>query len=196
MRSSAAPPTEKFLRWLEEAKAHPAIADATAMSLATAGRGGTPSSRIVLLKHVDARGFTFFTSLLGRKSEQLAENPQAALCFHWAPLERQVRIEGGAEPVSDAEADAYFASRPRESQIGAWASQQSQPLASREALLERFRHFEALHAGKTVPRPPYWTGWRVLPQRIEFWQSGPHRLHTRELYTREGYGWALTLLNP
>jgi pyridoxamine 5'-phosphate oxidase len=170
--------------------------DPTAMSLATADRTGAPSVRVVLLKGVDERGFVFYTNRTSRKGDDLAANPRAALCLYWPVLGEQVRVEGPVEPVADAESDAYFASRPRESQLGAWASRQSRPLERHELLVERVRDLDVEHGGHEVPRPRWWGGYRVLPERIEFWRHGEFRLHHRELYTRDGAGWRKELLNP
>jgi pyridoxamine 5'-phosphate oxidase len=189
-------PIARFAQWLEAARRHAGIIEPTAMCLATADAKGKPSARIVLLKDFDERGFVFYTNLESRKSEELKANPQAALCFHWMPLMRQVRIEGNVEPVSDAEADAYFASRPRESQIGAWASRQSRPMDDRETLAQTVAQYDKQFAGKNVPRPPFWSGWRVIPESIEFWQQGEFRLHERELFTRQGKGWKVITLYP
>jgi pyridoxamine 5'-phosphate oxidase len=188
-------PHHKFMEWLADAKAHPKIAEPTAMTLATATAQGIPSARIVLLKGFDAHGCVFYTNLTSRKSAELTENPNAALCFYWMPLERQVRIEGAISPVSDAEADAYFNSRPRDRQIGAWASLQSQPLRGRHELEERVAMLEKTYPD-AVPRPPHWSGWRVTPHRFEFWHQNWARLHERECYTREGTRWVHTLLYP
>lgn len=189
-------PIEKFHRWLETAKADPSIAEPTAMCLATASGRGRPSARMVLLKEADARGFVFYTNLESRKGHDLKENPFAALCFHWMQLQKQVRVEGMAEPVSAAEADAYFKTRARESQLGAWSSKQSQPLEGMGALMAAVAANTAKYLGRDVPRPPFWSGWRVVPERIEFWSQGAFRLHERELFTRDGQGWKITRLYP
>jgi len=170
--------------------------DATAMALATADGTGAPSVRMVLLKAVDAAGFVFFTNYESRKAAELAANPRAALCFHWPTIGVQVRVEGGVERVTAAESEAYFATRPRESQLGAWASRQSRPLASAGALREEFARTSARFADQPVPRPAVWGGFRVRPQRIEFWHAGEHRLHDRVLYTRVGEGWTVERLFP
>ncbi len=167
-----------------------------AMTLATADAEGRPSARTVLLRGVDERGFVFYTNLESRKGRQLAANAQAALCFHWDPLARQVHVEGAVERVSDAEADAYWATRPRDSQIGAWASQQSRPLDGRLTLMARVAQYAAKFAIGPVPRPPHWSGFRVKPRRIEFWTSRPFRLHDREVYEQTEQGWVLSRLYP
>jgi pyridoxamine 5'-phosphate oxidase len=172
------------------------LPDATAMSLGTVGEDGQPSVRIVLLKAFDDRGFVFYTNFEGRKGRQLLSNPKAALCFYWPTIDIQVRIEGTVTRVSDEEADAYFATRHRLSQIGAWASRQSQPLETPTALDERVEKYEREFAGKDVPRPEYWSGFRVSPQRIEFWKGKPNRLHERHLYTRAGAGWKVKTIYP
>ncbi len=172
------------------------ILEPTAMALATVDGEGRPSVRMVLLKGFDERGFTFFTNLESRKARELAVRPFAALCFHWQPLEVQVRIEGSVEPVSAAEADEYFASRPRGSQVGAWSSMQSQPLPDRAELEARIRETEERYVDTPIPRPPFWSGYRVVPDRIEIWYGRPSRLHDRELYARVGDGWELARLYP
>ena len=190
-------PLLQFAEWFDEAAACAEIPDATAMTLATAGANGQPSARIVLLKSHGADGFTFYTNLRSHKSQQLRENPHAALCFYWIPLERQVRIEGTISLVDAAEADDYFASRGRDRQLGAWASDQSAPLASRETLMAHYRAAEAQYKDTDVPRPPHWSGWRLTPSLIEFWKSEPSRLHDRAVYNRAADGsWNHTLLNP
>jgi pyridoxamine 5'-phosphate oxidase len=188
-------PIARFAALFEEAKKAVPV-DPNSMVLATVGEDGRPSARVVLLKDFDARGFVFYTNLGSRKGRDLAARPFAALCFHWKPLEQQVRIEGRVERVSDAEADAYFASRARGSQLGAWASKQSEELISREALEWRVAELDRLHADKPIPRPPFWSGFRVVPDAIEFWTNRASRLHDRELYRREGSGWRRVLLNP
>jgi pyridoxamine 5'-phosphate oxidase len=187
-------PLAPFRRWLDEAwQGEP---NAHAMTLATTTPDGRPSARAVLLKGLDERGFVYYTNLESRKSTELFANPYAALCFLWKSLDRQVRVEGVVEQVDDEEADAYFASRPRDSQIGAWASDQSRPLASRAELVRRVDEFERRFGAAEVPRPPYWSGFRVVPQRIEFWQERPFRLHDRFLFIREGERWRRERLFP
>jgi pyridoxamine 5'-phosphate oxidase len=190
-----ADPVAQFQRWFEEAT-ETGIALPHAMALATADAEGRPSVRHVLLRGIDRRGFVFYTNRESRKGRELAANPQAALVFFWTSLDRQVSARGPVEPVSDEESDAYFASRPRDAQIGAWASHQSEPLDSREALDARVREAEAHHAGAEVPRPPYWGGYRVVPDEFEFWQGRRHRLHDRFVYRRDGEGWTIRRLSP
>lgn len=172
------------------------VPEPSAMVLATVSAVGRPSARVVLLKGFDDNGFVFFTNLESRKGRELKANPFAALCFHWPPLEQQVRIEGRVVNVSDAEAEAYFATRPRGSQIGAWASRQSQVLVTREELEARVQSFEEKFAGGEVPRPPFWSGFRVIPERIEFWQSRVSRLHDRTVYVRQNGAWVIEKLYP
>jgi pyridoxamine 5'-phosphate oxidase len=166
------------------------------MTVATAGADGQPSARMVLLKAYGPEGFAFYTHERSAKGADLAENPRAALLFHWKSLCRQVRIEGGVERVSEAEADAYFASRARDSQLGAWASDQSQSLDSRATFERRFDEMRLRYEGQNVPRPPTWGGYRVVPDRIEFWTAREHRLHERRLFIRDGDIWTEGLLYP
>jgi pyridoxamine 5'-phosphate oxidase len=170
----------------------------SAMTLATVSDAGRISARTVLLKHIDERGFVFYTNTRSVKGAQLAARPQAALLFHWKHLRQgvQVRVEGAVESVTDAEADAYFATRPRESQIGAWASDQSQELPDRATFMARFEEVERRYAGGPVPRPPHWSGYRVLPERVEFWYGVPYRLHQRDHYEWRDGSWRRTLLYP
>lgn len=190
-----ADPILQFGRWMEEALTEGLLLPNT-MTLATASAEGRPSARMVLLKGFDHRGFVFYTNYESRKSRELSENPAAALVFYWSRLERQVRVEGRVERVAEDESDAYFASRPLESRLGAWASRQSEPLAARRELEERLAELEREHAGGDVPRPPHWGGWLVVPSAIEFWQGRPNRLHDRFRYTREGDGWNRARLYP
>ena len=193
----AADPIEEFARWFRAAEAEPAIVFAEAVCLSTLGPAGTPEGRMVLLKHFDERGFVFYTNLDSAKGRALAAHPRAGMTFHWQPLGRQVRIRGPVEPVSSEEADAYFAGRPRESRIGAWASHQSRELGSRAALEAEVRGLEERFAGGAVPRPPHWSGFRIVPEAIEFWQEGAARLHDRFAYERDGAGgWTRRRLYP
>ena len=166
------------------------------MGLATVEEDGQPTVRIVLLKAFDERGFVFYTNYEGRKGRHLLARPRAGLCFYWAPLQIQVRIEGTVTTVADEEADAYFATRHRLSQIGAWASRQSEPLESPGALDDRVAKYEKEFGGKDIPRPKFWSGFRVWPERIEFWHGRPNRLHERHLYTRAAKGWKIETLYP
>jgi pyridoxamine 5'-phosphate oxidase len=191
----ATDPLELFDEWFTEARSSE-LNDAEAMALATADGTGRPSVRIVLLKGHGPDGFVFYTNQHSRKGEELAANSAAALLFHWKSLRRQVRIEGPVSPVSDAEADAYFATRSRDSQLGAWASDQSQPLASRAEFEARYETMRQKFEGADVPRPPHWSGYRVAPDRIEFWSDRPHRLHERRLFTHSRDGWTEGLLYP
>jgi pyridoxamine 5'-phosphate oxidase len=170
--------------------------DPTAAALGTCDHRGRPAVRMVLLKAVDPRGFVFYTNFESRKAKELDENPWAALCFHWPVLAEQVRIEGPVETVEEAEANAYFASRERGSQVGAWVSKQSQPLTSRAELVARYAKTQARFAGKEVPRPPFWGGYRLRPERIEMWFNQLHRLHDRRLYLHTDQGWTLQRLYP
>ena len=187
-------PIEIFRALYTRAAQECAEPDATVLS--TADANGRPSGRYVLLKTFDRRGFVFYTNLNSRKARALADNPHASLCFYWPRIEKQVRIEGVVEHVSDSEADAYFETRPRESQLGAWASDQSAPLDSRASLEQRVAEMRARFEGGPVTRPPFWSGFRLRPDVIEFWTRNPGRLHERERYERDGERWNRTLLYP
>lgn len=196
MQETETDPFAWFEHWMEEA-ATSEPSDPNAMTLATATPDGRPSARIVLLKGHDARGFVFYTNTQSRKGEELAANTRAALLFHWKSRQRQIRIEGAIEPVTPAEADAYFASRARISRLGAWASDQSRPLGSRAELERRLHEEEARYPDEVVPRPPHWSGYRLKPESFEFWQDMPYRLHDRTVFTRRADGgWAVGKLFP
>ncbi len=191
-------PFAHFAALLETAKSvsRDLLPEPTSFALGTVGEEGQPAVRILLLKGVDQDGFVFYTNYESRKGRELLTHPKAAMCFHWQPLERQVRVEGTVVPVSDDEADAYFASRPRGSQLGAWASLQSQAIPRAGDLEARLREVERRFAGVDVTRPPHWSGFRLVPHRIEFWHGKPSRLHERNVYTRSGDGWTTAVLYP
>lgn len=189
-------PVAEFGRWFEKAKARRDISLPEAVCLSTLDRDGFPNGRMVLLKEFDERGFVFYTNFKSNKGRALESYPKATLTFHWEKLERQVRVQGAVEKVGDAEADDYFHSRPRMSQLGAWASDQSQVLPGRLALIRRFLSFRRKFRGGPVPRPPHWGGFRLVPSRIEFWRARPFRLHDRFLYTRTDNGWKKERLSP
>lgn len=188
-------PFALFDAWYREARTTE-INDSNAMALATVSADGQPSVRMVLLKGHGPEGFTFYTNREGRKAGELEVVPRAALLFHWKSLRRQIRIEGPVSRVTDAESDAYFATRSRDSQLGAWASDQSRPLADRATFEARFAQMQARFDGGDVPRPPHWGGYRVTPLRIEFWLDREHRLHERRVFTRNGDGWGEAMLYP
>jgi pyridoxamine 5'-phosphate oxidase len=188
-------PFARFGEWMQRAM-DAGVAEPTAMALATADIEARPSVRMVLLKGFDEQGFVFYTNLESRKARELEMNPHAALCLFWQPLELQVRIEGSVQPVTGAEADEYYASRARGSRIGAWASLQSRPLPSYDELMKRVQEYEAKFAEGDIPRPPYWSGFRLVPRRIEFWEGRPSRLHERERFDREEDGWRVERLYP
>ena len=191
----ASDPFQLFGEWFAEARASETN-DPEAMALATASADGGPSVRMVLLKGHGPHGFVFYTNRNSTKAQQLAENARAALLFHWKSLRRQVRVEGPVQRVPDEQSDAYFASRSRDSQLGAWASEQSAPLDARETFERKFQEMGRRFLGVDVPRPPHWGGYRVVPERIEFWSDRPHRLHERRLFTRSETGWSEGLLYP
>jgi pyridoxamine 5'-phosphate oxidase len=191
---ASADPITEFQNAVERAKAHQV--DTAPVVLATTDESGRPSARLVLLRGVDAGGFVFFTNYNSRKGRELAARPHAALCFYWASLDEQIRVEGTVERVSAEASDAYFAGRPRGSQLGAWASDQSEVLPSRETLEEKYREIERRFEGRTVDRPPFWGGFRLVPVRIEFWYGRPDRLHDRVLYVRDGTRWRIERLYP
>jgi pyridoxamine 5'-phosphate oxidase len=191
----ASDPFELFDQWLAEARVAE-LNDPDAMAFASADAHGRPSVRMVLLRRAGPDGFGFFTNLDSRKGEELAANPHGALVIHWKSLRRQVRAEGPVEQVEEAEADAYFAGRSRDSQVGSWASDQSRPLESREYFEQRYAELQVRFEGQSVPRPPRWSGFRLKPERIEFWSDRPHRLHERRLFVSSGDGWTEGLLYP
>jgi pyridoxamine 5'-phosphate oxidase len=191
-----ADPIAQFRHWFDEARSA-GIAEVNAMTLATANPSGAPSARVVLLKDLDARGFSFFTNYDSRKGREIALNPRASLCFYWQPLERQVRIEGNVEKTSREESEAYFRTRPLEAQIGAWVSRQSEVIESRQELERRQAEVAARFAGAPVPLPDFWGGYRVVPETVEFWQGRPGRLHDRLRYERlAAGGWVIRRLSP
>jgi pyridoxamine 5'-phosphate oxidase len=191
----ASDPVEQFRRWFDEAL-EADLHEPNAFVLATATRDGLPSARVVLLKGLDERGFVFYTNYEGRKGRELEENPRAALLFYWGELERQVRVEGTVSRTSEEESDAYYASRPRGSRLGAWASEQSRVVEGREFLEDRIGDLEAEYEGREVPRPAFWGGYRVEPEAVEFWQGRENRLHDRIVYRREDGGWKTERLQP
>lgn len=190
-------PLSQFRKWFDEALSC-GLPEPNAMHLSTVGKNLRPSSRIVLLKELDPTGFVFYTNYNSRKGEELANHPYASLTFFWVDLERQVRVEGKVEKVGDQESDAYFAIRPRGSQLGAWVSDQSEKITSREELVKKQVEFEQKFDGREVPRPPYWGGYRIIPDRIEFWQGRPSRLHDRILYEKDATSaqWTISRLSP
>jgi pyridoxamine 5'-phosphate oxidase len=191
---ASADPITEFLNAKERAEAHQI--DTAPTTLATTDPDGQPSARVVLLRGIDARGFAFFTNYNSRKGRELDATRKAALCIHWVALDEQIRIEGRVERLADAESDVYFDGRPRGSQLGAWASDQSAPLPSREMLEEKYREIEKRFDGQPVTRPPFWGGYRVIPHRIEFWYGRPDRLHDRVEYVRDGNTWRIERLYP
>jgi len=186
---------QRFYTLMQQAKQLP-LTYPNAMTVATADANGKPSARVILLKDADEHGFVFYTNFQSRKGNELKENPQAALLFYWEELKTQVRVEGTVEIVSDEEADAYWRTRPLESRIGAWASQQSQPIENRKVLEDRYEHFARQFTDSNIPRPPHWSGYRLTPQLIEFWEERPFRLHDRVRYVKKDGEWTSSLLNP
>jgi pyridoxamine 5'-phosphate oxidase len=195
-RDLSADPLEQFNAWFSEAKAKSGLPNPNAMILCTFSPEGWPEGRPVLLKQVDTQGYVFFTNLKSDKGISIAALPKAELVFHWDPLGRQVRIRGSLEQVSEFQADAYFASRARESQLGAWASEQSHPVESREAMDQKFHDMEQIYLGMTIPRPAFWSGFRLVPNRIEFWQADVHRFHDRFRYSLDNKIWNLSRIYP
>ena len=191
---SSGNPITEFLNAAERAQAHQV--DTVPATLATADANGRPSARVVLVRSIDERGFGFFTNYESRKGRELIENPFAALCFHWIALDEQIRVEGRVEQMPPEESDAYFNGRPRGSQLGAWASAQSRVLSAREDLEVKYREIEQQYDGKSVARPPFWGGFRIVPHRIEFWYGRPDRLHDRIRYERDGDAWKIDRLYP
>lgn len=189
-------PFALFKTWFDEAEQKSGMKEHNAMTLATSTEDGKPSARIVLLKTYDERGFCFFTNMTSRKGKELAENQNVALCFYWETIGKQIRIEGKVEKVSQKESDDYFASRRRGSQIGAWASKQSTHMETDDALINRVKEITEQFEAQTIPRPPFWGGYRVVPNRIEFWQAGEFRLHTRIIYSKVDGGWNVERLYP
>jgi len=195
-KTSISEPFIKFANWFEQAQAKPEIIEPTAMCLSTVDEKNCPSSRMVLLKKFDERGFCFFTNLTSRKGGELAKNPNVALCFYWGILGLQIRIEGKIEKVTPQEADDYFASRKRGSQIGAWASKQSQEMMEWNEFEERIKKVTQDFEGQKITRPPFWSGFRVIPKAIEFWQEGEFRIHSREVYQSCEDGWKVKKIYP
>ena len=189
-------PIDQLKRWVEEAEAVSTSVEANAMCVATVSADGRPSARMVLLRGLDDRGLIFYTSYFSRKGREIAENPRVAATFYWPALERQVRVEGTVTQVAEDESDAYFESRPRGNRLSAWASEQSEPVERREILDERMEHFNERFEGEDVPRPHSWGGYLIAPDRIEFWQGRPNRLHDRLVYARENRVWTITRLQP
>lgn len=196
IKTSLQEPFKKFSTWIDKAVATKEIVEPTAMCLSTVAEGGLPSSRMILLKKFDERGFCFFTNLTSRKGKELNSNKNVALCFYWGALGFQVRIEGVVEKVSIEEADEYFSSRRRGSQVGAWASKQSHEMQEWSEFEERIKTISADFAGQEIPRPPFWSGFRVIPKRIEFWEEGEFRIHRREVYERNLEGWIVKKIYP
>jgi len=195
LESLPSEPVVLFRRWYEDAE-RADIHLPNAIALATAAGDGRPSIRHVLLRGIEEQGFVFYTNHESRKGKELAENPRAAFSIYWRELDRQISVNGDVSPVSAEESDAYFATRPREARLGAWASRQSTELSSRDELMERFTAFDARYPGDEVPRPPFWGGYRIEPITVEFWQGRSHRLHDRFLYERSGEGWEIRRLSP